>query len=68
MHEQIFDLVHFGRFEYNSVYSMPVQLRYFYLKKLIDVKEKEKKEMDKASGKINEGDPPKKLYQGPSTK
>jgi hypothetical protein len=47
LHESLFDLTHYGNFEYISVYTMPVQFRTFYLKKLIDVKTKENEEMSK---------------------
>ena len=47
LHEVLFDLTHFGNFEYESVYGMPVQYRQFYIRKLINIKEKEKEQMDK---------------------
>ena len=40
----------FGRFAHDEVYSMPVQLRNFYYKKLVESNEKEKREIDKVSG------------------
>jgi len=43
-------LTHFGNIEYFAVYEMPVQYRSFYLRKLVNTKEKEKHNMDKASG------------------
>lgn len=49
VHQEIFQLVYNanGGFTHDEVYSMPIFLRYFYLKMLIDQKEKEK-------GAINE--------------
>ena len=47
---------------------MPVQLRIFYLKKLVNVKEKEQKEIEKSYGKITDDSSKNKGYQGPSTK
>jgi hypothetical protein len=41
-----------------------VHLRFFYLKKLISIKEKEKEEMDKSSGKSS----PRSVAGPPSVK
>jgi len=51
IHEQIFSLSYHsqGAFTQDIVYKLPVYLRIFYLKKLIDVKEKEKEAMEKGS-------------------
>ena len=40
-----------GGFTWSELYTMPVYLRAFYAKLLVEVKEEEKKEMDKAKGK-----------------
>jgi hypothetical protein len=64
LHELLFDLTHFGQFEYDSVYSMPIQYRTFYMRKLINVKEKEQAEMDKAQGKMSTT-PASKVVKGP---
>ena len=53
LHELIFDLVHFGKFEYFAVYDMPVQYRTFYLRKLTNTKEKEQQAYDKSVGKTD---------------
>ena len=50
LHELIFNLVHFGKFQYDAVYSMPVQYRTFYIGKLGNTKEKERREMEKSPG------------------
>lgn len=46
-------MTHFGNFEYDAVYTMPVQFRTFYFKKLINVKEKEQESMEKSQGKTS---------------
>jgi hypothetical protein len=50
IHEQIFSLAYHsqGAFTQDIVYKLPVYLRIFYLKKLIDTKEKEKEAMEKS--------------------
>lgn len=47
-----------------SVYEMPVQYRIFYINKLINTKEKEREEMDKAQGKVS-ATPSQKVVKGP---
>ena len=51
IHEQIFSLSYHsqGAFTQDIAYKLPVYLRIFYLKKLIDAKEKEKEAMEKGS-------------------
>ena len=51
IHEQIFSLAYHsqGAFTQDIAYKLPVYLRIFYLKKLIDAKEKEKESMEKGS-------------------
>ena len=63
LHELLFELTHFGNFEYESVYSMPVQFRMFYYKKLINIKEKEQSDLDKSQGKTTAT--PSKIVKGP---
>ena len=53
LHETLFDLCYFGKLGYDAVYSMPVQYRNFYIRKLVDVKEREKAQMDKSQGMTN---------------
>ena len=53
MHEDIFALVYYGNgFSHSDVYNMPVYLRKFYHKKLIDLKKEEKKEIDKINNTV----------------
>jgi hypothetical protein len=39
-----------GGFPHDQVYSMPVYMRYFYLKMLVDEKERESKALKQAEG------------------
>jgi len=49
-------MVQFGNgFTWRDVYTMPIHWRRFYLKKLVDLKKKEKEEMDKANRKRPSG-------------
>jgi len=42
-------MVQFGNgFTWRDVYTMPIHWRRFYLKKLVELKKKEKEEMDRA--------------------
>ena len=65
LHELVFDLCHYGKLGYDSVYAMPVQYRSFYIRKLGNMKEKERKQYESASGK-NEATPDQKIVRGPS--
>ena len=65
LHELIFDLCHFGKIEYFAIYDMPVQYRTFYLRKLINTKEKEKRDLEKASSNAKEATPQSKTVKGP---
>jgi hypothetical protein len=65
LHELIFELCHFGKLEYDAVYSMPIQYRTFYIKKLANIKEKEKQQYEASSGK-NEAASQKQVARGPS--
>ena len=53
IHEQVFQLAYYseGAFNQDIVYNLPTHLRMFYIRKLIEVKEKEKDEYEKSSGK-----------------
>ena len=52
LHEQIFQLMYYGiGFTHSDVYSMPVYLRNFYYKQLLDTRKKENDEMKKANQK-----------------
>ena len=45
-------MVYYGKgFTHDDIYSMPIYLRNFYLQKLINLKEEEKKAMEKANKK-----------------
>lgn len=49
-------MVHFGNgFNWTEVYTMPIHLRKFYFKKLVDVKKKEADEMKAAQSKSKAG-------------
>ena len=44
LHEEIFSLVNYGNgFTFSDVYFMPVHLRNYYIKLLVDTKKKEEK-------------------------
>jgi hypothetical protein len=51
LHEEIFSLCYYGQggFTQGEVYELPVHLRKFYLKKLIEAKQKEADEYKKAN-------------------
>ena len=55
IHEQIFSLAYHsqGAFTQDIAYKLPVFLRIFYLKKLIETKEKEKEAMEKSNKASN---------------
>lgn len=44
---------------------MPISYRNFYIKKLINIKQKEQEEINKSQGKIGENTPLKKIVKGP---
>jgi hypothetical protein len=49
LHKQIFDLCYYGNgFTQEGVYRLPIHLRNFYYKQLVDAKKKEQEEMKKA--------------------
>tara|TARA_R100001129_G_C5301581_1_gene242687 strand:- start:1392 stop:1622 length:231 start_codon:yes stop_codon:yes gene_type:complete len=52
IHEQIFQLMYYGKgFIHSDVYDMPIYLRNFYYKQLLDTRKKESDEMKKAQQK-----------------
>ena len=52
IHDQIFQLVYYGQgFTHADVYNMPIYLRSYYFKKLVDVKEQENQEVEKAQAR-----------------
>ena len=49
LHDQVFDLVYHGKgFTYHEVYSMPVYLRHFYVRKIQHIYSEEKKAHEKS--------------------
>jgi hypothetical protein len=53
LHEEIWSLVQYGNgFTWKDVYTMPTHWRRFYLKKLVDLKKKEKEENDRMNRKV----------------
>jgi hypothetical protein len=55
IYDQIFDLMYYGNmgFNFTELYNMPVFLRNYYYRKLVDVKKKEKERHDAEVDKIN---------------
>jgi hypothetical protein len=52
LHEQIFQLMYYGKgFTHSDVYDMPIYLRNFYYKQLVDTRKKENEEIKKAQRK-----------------
>ena len=52
LHKQIFQLIYHGQgFTHSDVYDMPIYLRNFYLKELIDTRKKENQQIKKAQNK-----------------
>ena len=63
VHNLIFDLVHFGRFDHDELYSMPIPLRNYYYSRLIKTKDDERKQMEKSQG-VSSGKPPSSRVDG----
>ena len=58
IHEQIFQLMYYGQgFTHSDVYDMPIYLRNFYYKQLLDTRKKENDEMKKANQKAKSSKP-----------
>lgn len=57
LHEEIFNLSYYsqGGFTQDVVYNLPIYLRRFYIKKLVDVRKKENEEAEKAQAKAKSG-------------
>jgi hypothetical protein len=52
LHTQIWELIQFGNgFTWSDVYTMPIHLRNFYFKKLVELKKKEAEEIKQAQSK-----------------
>tara|TARA_R100000995_G_scaffold84853_1_gene65247 strand:+ start:27 stop:257 length:231 start_codon:yes stop_codon:yes gene_type:complete len=52
LHQQIFELMYYGKgFIHSDVYEMPIYLRNFYYKQLVDTRNKENEEIKKAQQK-----------------
>ncbi len=49
VYEQFFTLKHYGGWALSELYSLPIGLRQWWLKRTIEEYEKEKEEYDKAS-------------------
>jgi len=53
LHEQIFQLIYYGEgFIHSDLYEMPVYLRNFYYKKLVETRKKENEEVKKSNQKM----------------
>ena len=55
IYDQLFDLMYYGNMglTFADLYAMPVFLRNYYYRKLVDVKKKEKEQHDAQAEKIN---------------
>ena len=52
IHEELFNIAYYGNgFNHNDLYNMPVPLRRFYAKKLVDAKEQEAKQIEEIRNK-----------------
>jgi hypothetical protein len=60
LHEEIFTLCYYsnGAFGHGEAYGLPVHLRHFYIKKLLDAKKQESDQMN-SSSKLQGGAGPK---------
>lgn len=63
LHELIFDLSYYGKLEYFAVYEMPVHYRTLYIRKLANMKERDKANYDREMGKQDA--PSYKVVKGP---
>jgi len=54
LHSHIFDLIYHGNggFTFSDVYNMPIWTRKFYINKIIEFKQEEKKAHDKEISKM----------------
>jgi hypothetical protein len=53
LHKEIFSVCYAGKggFTFNEVYGMPIHLRRYYIKMIIDTIDEEKKQYENTSGK-----------------
>ena len=66
VHQEIFQLVYHGNgFTHDEVYSMPIPLRYFNLKMLIEQKEKEKEEVNRPQENVVQKSPARAFVKKP---
>ena len=55
IHEELFNIAYYGNgFNHNELYNMPVPLRRFYGRKLIEAKNKEREAYEKAGNNSSE--------------
>ena len=61
LHEEIFNLIYFshGGFNWADVYAMPIWLRRFYIKTLIETKKEEQKQKSPNTTNNKRATPPK---------
>ena len=64
LHSLLFDLS--DRIEWMTLYEMPVHYRNFCIRKLLNVREKEKEQYDKALGKQELGSSNNQMVRGPA--
>lgn len=57
MNDQIFNLMYYGKmgFTYGDLYNMPVYLRYYFYRKLADIRKKENAEAEEEARKARKG-------------
>ncbi|WWT39326.1 hypothetical protein [Microcystis phage Mel-JY01] len=55
LHDEIFSLCFHGAggFEFNSVYNMPIMLRRYYIKKIIEYKKEQNKQIEASQSNNN---------------
>ena len=55
LYDQLFELMYYGKmgWSWTELYQLPVQIRYYYYRKLADIKEKEYKAEKAAIDKAN---------------
>ena len=58
LHQQIFELCYYGNgFTQEGVYRLPIHIRNFYYKKLLEAKKLEQEQANKQSGKLKGSSP-----------
>jgi hypothetical protein len=59
LHKQIFELMYYGKgFIHSDIYDMPIYLRRFYYKQLVDTRNKENEEIKKQNQKVRQSSRP----------